>query len=1003
MSNYSEMTEAIRELKLYGSVSSIDDFFLKAVQMTEGSDPTAGASTELSPDARIFELITGIQDGGLFINEILAKVTEITTAAEGAGASDEESARIADTLAALKNAFYIVGAPGIEASDAGILSDITLENMLDSMLGSAAEQPTAPTKNQPSMCCIQVLPAMLNFGSRNTGSVEVFMNMIPTLEWSRALPYVDVEVITPGLNVVENSAGEKQLAGISNLRFLNGKSTITGVGDLIIGEAKSAAISAANADYDAATAAAAAATEEASVEEALPAAYSSAGMEIFTSPQTMIPVWEEYRSYDEVAALTEPGAGTTNSLGESVPWPGSPGSPRTAPIIDRMRPFMTMTNISISVKPTRGMMSHKSAEVKVILHDRSRLGEIGAFVKPASFGQTELLIEYGWSHPDSPGNNGNINNPFGKFINSLRVKEKFGVYNSKYTFTDDGQVEISLSCVTKGADSVNITDVGISPEATSKFEALEALIEAIAELRKSIVGDTPEMADVSGYSTLSNLSPTNAGDMFSGDKFAEIQEFITAMGSASGDTAALKGILEEAKETTSEIQTTIAQVISDKVVIARGTGDPYLKPRGESATDTANSKIPKHPLKPKDGSKWCSFGKLAALFIGAPLMESKRFNEVQMMFYTFNDKASFLFDQNIACFPIDLDGTTGFAGLFDEWQKEKIQISVASFMSFVNRYYLTNMACKAYGFSNLYTRDDDGKATINEDIDVSELSSKKDDVLALAYGTDTDIAFKLPRIRMIPECVPHKKPSENPDDAFGPQDTILRLHFFDDSAAKYTGLHELLASLRNSEMGAVRATTAEVSDVEGVSDAQWADIQSQFVEDMSAMSLIESVGDPPDFYRVRGGAPALKHFIKANMPSITFGSQNCSLSNLSVGSMHNSADTTIHMLRAQKAGNSDSGSPGEQDRGLPIRMMPMQASGESLGCPILNHGQQFFIDMGTGTTVDNVYAVSGLDHTIEPGNFMTKFKLIPIDAFGKYESMLNQVDKALAVIADADS
>ena len=73
-----------------------------------------------------------------------------------------------------------------------------------------------------------------------------------------------------------------------------------------------------------------------------------------------------------------------------------------------------------------------------------------------------------------------------------------------------------------------------------------------------------------------------------------------------------------------------------------------------------------------------------------------------------------------------------------------------------------------------------------------------------------------------------------------------------------------------------------------------------------------------------------------------------------------------------------------------------------MGCPILNHGQQFFIDMGTGTTADNVYAVSGLDHTIEPGKFMTKFKLIPIDAFGKYESMLNQVDKALAVMATAE-
>ena len=42
-------------------------------------------------------------------------------------------------------------------------------------------------------------------------------------------------------------------------------------------------------------------------------------------------------------------------------------------------------------------------------------------------------------------------------------------------------------------------------------------------------------------------------------------------------------------------------------------------------------------------------------------------------------------------------------------------ISVASFMGFVNRYFLSNMACKAYGFSSLFTRDEDGKAVIKDE------------------------------------------------------------------------------------------------------------------------------------------------------------------------------------------------------------------------------------------------------------------------------------------------
>jgi len=994
MSNFDDITLAIRQLKKYGNAASLDDFFLKALQMeegqVEGEDPTTG----LSMNAKAFEVVTGLTDGGLFLAEILTKIGE---AAAGGDSS------------ALKKAFYMIGTNGVGSDSTGILSGITMNDMLGNQIGSAASNPSAPNKAQPGLCCVQILPAMLNFGQRDTGGVEVFMNMIPTLEWSRAVPYVDVEVITPGPQVTGEGANMKY-SGISNLRFLNGMSKITvDSADSIIAQAKSAAAASADAaaaetaaNQNAAANSAAASAGTAPPTDAVPAQYSSAGMEIFTSPQTLVPSWENYSSYDEVAAFTEASARTRTSGGQEVPWPGQAGSPRGAPVLDKMRPFMTMTSLSIKITPTRGMMAHKSAEIKLVLHDRSRLGEIGAFVKPSSFGQTELLIEYGWSHPDAPGNNGNINNPYGMFINALRVKEKFGVYNSKYTFKDDGQVEISLSCVSKGASSINVTDVGVSPEATTKYQALEALIESINLLRRSVLGDSPEMADVTGMSTISNLSPTNAGAMFSGEKFEEIQAFMRSANNAGGDTEALADSLQAAVDSTSEIQTTIAGTITRKLRIAKSQGDPFLKPRGESKTSTS-SRIPNHPSRVKDNSNWCSFGRLASLFIGAPLMETKRFNEVQLIFYTFNDKASYMYNQNIASFPIEMNGNTGFPKLFEEWQKEKVQISVASFMGFVNRYFLSSMACKAYGFNNLFTRDEDGKAVIANEDNVSELSSGKDRVLERAYqGSGMATAFKLPRVRMIPECVPHKKAKTSDEDAFGPQDTILRLHFFDDSAAKYSGLHDILGALRNTEMGAVRAAATQVAADENSEDSNWAEIGSTFENKLKESGILEAI-DGTDFYRIKGGSPALKHYIKSNMPSITYGSQNCGLTSLSVGSMHNSADTTIHMLRAQRGSTSDSGTPGEQDRGLPLRMMPMQASGESFGCPILNHGQQFFIDMGTGTTVDNVYAISGLDHSIEPGKFMTKFKLIPIDAFGKYESMLTQTERAQAIISAATS
>ena len=39
------------------------------------------------------------------------------------------------------------------------------------------------------------------------------------------------------------------------------------------------------------------------------------------------------------------------------------------------------------------------------------------------------------------------------------------------------------------------------------------------------------------------------------------------------------------------------------------------------------------------------------------------------------------------------------------------------------------------------------------------------------------------------------------------------------------------------------------------------------------------------------------------------------------------------------------------------------------------HGQYFYVDLGTGTTADNLYTVTNVTHDIGPGKFETGFKL----------------------------
>ena len=93
---------------------------------------------------------------------------------------------------------------------------------------------------------------------------------------------------------------------------------------------------------------------------------------------------------------------------------------------------------------------------------------------------------------------------------------------------------------------------------------------------------------------------------------------------------------------------------------------------------------------------------------------------------------------------------------------------------------------------------------------------------------------------------------------------------------------------------------------------------------------------------------------------------------------------------------------GARDSGLPLQTAPTSLSLTTWGCPIVNYGQNFFVDFGTGTTADNQYVVTGIDHSIEPGKFETKIKLAQVDAFGKFSSMFQSVQTALVAIASTD-
>lgn len=89
--------------------------------------------------------------------------------------------------------------------------------------------------------------------------------------------------------------------------------------------------------------------------------------------------------------------------------------------------------------------------------------------------------------------------------------------------------------------------------------------------------------------------------------------------------------------------------------------------------------------------------------------------------------------------------------------------------------------------------------------------------------------------------------------------------------------------------------------------------------------------------------------------------------------------------------------------GMPFRVEPAQVSLTMKGNPFTAFGQYMFADFKTGTTVDNIYAVSSVTHDFTPGNFTTSVTLIaPTDAYAAHESSFEVLARSIALAKTAE-
>ena len=571
----------------------------------------------------------------------------------------------------------------------------------------------------------------------------------------------------------------------------------------------------------------------------------------------------------------------------------------------------------------------------------------------------------------------------------------------------------------KGANEYRTTLVGSDVDVRRSAEYVDSLRERIAQLRDSltskIAGGSRGSKGVLGSQILDAASSTNGSPELDVKLRRRLDRTISRLNALGSDDASeLAATLTElyGTRTSSEgsavrrLKNSITAVINRKFRAIEDEDhgaliDPYFH---ESIVG-----LPDRDLKTvmKSASEYVSLGKVIMNFIGLPLAHTLRFDDVQVLFYTFNSSAGAMRNRSIAGFLIRKDE---LRREFDSFVMERrgAAISVGDFMNFITQTFLDNMASVSYGLSTIYKRDKEGRLVPNfrtgrkADRDARAAAAAERKLLAMGVP---DGVFKMPQVDLHMETLPAKFPPGVERDVSGDELTILRIHVFDRAATAYETQQQLLAAARDSALGSVTFDVDVEKDDLGlqrlramtyIKTAQALNI----IEPVPESDIVDEVGDTPIYahYRLVGGPQAVRDFVRSTAPTITYGSQNTAVQSIGLQSMQNPLLSTVNMLRSDRAGSITPEGAGRG--GVPLKTIPAELNVTTMGCPLLSFTQQFFVDVQTGTDLDNIYAITSLQHNIEPGSFKSSFQMTPLQGFGKYESTLNKTEAAINELAE---
>lgn len=611
------------------------------------------------------------------------------------------------------------------------------------------------------------------------------------------------------------------------------------------------------------------------------------GMETFFAPQTLLP--------DPTEILSDP-----RRLDTSVP-------------------LLSLNSFSIGIESVGiALLSKKTADLSITLHDRSRLTDISPLVSIGNFSSLYFEIEWGWTHPHGEAK---FDNPVARYLNSLRYREVFAPISYNMSMGENGAMTINIRLIGgTSVDAVNgsILNGGFLTRAYAS-QILDKLIKSEIREESGEKQATEEVRTV----TQVLIDKSRTANMVDGKFIKEIWKYVSNDERSQDDRKQLITLLKDTLDQSVYYKNEeIFEKIRNNIPLVsayKPSADIFRSLKGQYGTAIVEQ-------------DFTSVASYLTLLVGMPLAATGLYSEVQIHTFKFNEGAGKMAGQLIADAPVRID---------DVFRDPSAPGSLSQNTSISNAItllgnYLSNPKQPIYGISNQaeYEKIKVGVSTQPSGDPAKATEAKvSNDKAPDSFDKPPD--FTTPNIKFTIRAVPAKEYSSEREKTIAnyvvnPEKLIAQIIIYDgNSSPNFDKIIGAYGYTKLKELNGKKIT--------------------------------------PDI---------AKNVFKDTFPSIVYGSTNSVIKSISVSTDINNAigqQNTIDVGKEIILGRSKSDASSDIGE---ISLFPGSVTISMIGLPIIERGQEVYLDIGTGTTLDALYYVSSVKHDFRPGEFTTNLTLI---------------------------